>query len=116
MKRRNYKSEGCPDFLKNGLRVLWKKLLFVLRYSLQVDDDSMLNFRYFAGDDLNEILAHNTDSSSYIEKIEKNRCTQQSLKELLETHQLYKQPQEVKLIYKIGQSVKFHGSSSKAIP
>ena len=102
MKKRNYKSGGRPNFRKNGLRFLWKQLLFVLRYALQIDDDSMLKSRYFAVDDLNAILAHNNDSSSYIQRIEKNRRTQQSLKEILQTHQLYKQPQEVKLIYKIG--------------
>ena len=74
----------------------------------------MLNSRYFAEDDLKAILAHNTDSS-YIQNIEKNRRTQQSLKEILQTHQLYKQPQEVKLIYKIGRSAKCHGRSCKAI-
>ena len=115
MKKRNYKSGGCPDFRKNGLRFLWKQLLFVLRYALQVDDDSMLKSRYFAVDDLNAILAHNNYSSSYIQGIEKNRRTQQSLKEILQTHQLYNQPQEVMLIYKIGRSAKCHGRSCKAI-
>ena len=103
-----------PDFRKNGLRVFCKHLLFVLKYALQVDDDSMLKSRYFSEDDLKEILGHNTDSS-YIQKVQKNRRTQQSLKDILQTHPLYHQPQEIKLIYKIGRSAKCHGRSCKAI-
>ena len=83
--------------------------MFVLRYAIPVVDYNMLKSRYFAEDDLKAILAHNT-ASSY--KIEKNRRTHQSLKEILQTHQLYKQLQELMLIYKIGRIEKCHGSSS----
>ena len=51
-----------------------------LRYALQVDDNSMLKSCYFAEDYLKAILALNIDSS-YIQKIEKYRRMQQSLKE-----------------------------------
>ena len=50
----------------------------------------MLKSRYFSEDDLKEILGHNTDSS-YIQKVQKNRRTQQSLKDILQTHPLYHQ-------------------------
>ena len=89
---------SCPDFRKNGKKVLCKQILFILMYILGVaENDNIIEKRYFSESDLSVILRkESTDFNpkfKYVVNI-LSKVNKEEAEHILARHRLNNQPQE----------------------
>ena len=114
----NTPSCTCADYVKNGLRVLCKHILFILKYVFKMhDDEEALKFRYLSEDDVKALFQvyelKGINESFMCDKTVNNN--KRDLRRILQSHPLFNQPQIVKAIYKIKRSATCQGRSCKAL-
>ena len=104
---------SCPDFRKNGKKVLCKHILFILMYILGVaENDNIIEKRYFSESDLSVILRKESNDFDPKFKYVVNRLSKvnkEEAKHILASHRLNNQPQKCILHYKENRSAKCYG-------
>ena len=110
----------CPDYIKNGHRVLCKHVFFILMFGLDVsEDEELLKQRYISHVDLNHLLSKNSSEidSRFLQKSDQKipRRTKGDLQAVLQIHDLFHQPQQVTLHRKVSRTAKCHGRNCQVI-
>ena len=102
---------SCPDFRKQGKKVLCKHILFILMYIFGVaENDNIIEKRYFSESDLSVILRKESNDFDPKFKYVVNRLgkvNNEEAEHILARHRL--QPQKCILHYKENGSAKCYG-------
>ena len=104
---------SCPDFRKNGKKVLCKHILFILMYILGVaENDNIIEKKYFSESYLSVILRKELNDFDPKFKYVVNRLSKVNKEEaehILARHRVNNQPQKCILHYKEIRSAKCYG-------
>ena len=107
---------SCPDFNKQGSRVLCKHIFFVLIFILEVEDISKLDTNSFLHEDLTNMLKTTGVKAEFLKsKVNKKteKKSKKEYKEIINTHPDANQEQTFMHSLKENRSSKCHGLNCK---